>query len=132
MLRKVVADHPRDCHERLPEALWSYRTSARLSTDVTPFMLVYETEAVLPLEVELPALRMTVAAQLDPDHEYYVAGRIAALEALDEHRRKAEKKLRRYHGQVARYYDRRANIRQFILRMLVLCNTRKVRADLPI
>ena len=61
VLRKTVADHQRDWHERLPEALWSYRTSARVSTGVTLFMLVYGTEAILPLEVELPALRMAIA-----------------------------------------------------------------------
>lgn len=52
MLRKMVGDHQCDWHERLSEALWSYHTSAHVSTGVTHFLLVYGTEAILPLEIE--------------------------------------------------------------------------------
>ncbi|KAA3473066.1 Integrase, catalytic core [Gossypium australe] len=45
-------------HEKLPFALYAYRTSVRTSTGATPFSLVYGMEAVLPIEVEIPSLRV--------------------------------------------------------------------------
>ena len=53
-----------------------------MSTSTTPFMLVYGPEAVLPVEIELPSLRITAAANLSPDDKQYVRNRIAVLEAL--------------------------------------------------
>ena len=82
MLRKTVSESQKDWHERIHEALWSYRTSTRRSTGTTPFNLVYGAEAVLPIEIELPSLRITAAAELTPEDERYVKNRIAALENL--------------------------------------------------
>ena len=48
----------------LPYALHGYRTTVRSSTGATPFSLVYGMEAVLPLEVEIPSLRVIMEAKL--------------------------------------------------------------------
>ena len=64
MLRKTVSEKQIDWHEHIHEALWSYRTSNRTSTGTTLFMLVYGAEAVLPVELELPSLRISAAADL--------------------------------------------------------------------
>jgi transposase InsO family protein len=56
ILKKIVTKHKRDWHDRLFEALWAYRVTVRTPTQSTPYSLVFGTEAVLPLEVELPAL----------------------------------------------------------------------------
>lgn len=130
MLWKTVADHQDDWHERLPEALWSYRTSVRVSTGVTPFMLVYRTEAILPSEVELSALRMTTVSQLSLEQAEYVASRIASLEAIDEHRHVAGEKLMKYHKAMMRKYNWDIELHKFSLEMLVLCNTHEVRTGL--
>jgi hypothetical protein len=42
----------------LSEALWAYHISKHSATKVTPFELVYRQEAVLPVEVNLEALRI--------------------------------------------------------------------------
>ncbi|MCO5574823.1 hypothetical protein L7F22_028616 [Adiantum nelumboides] len=39
-------------------ALWAYRTSFKVSTQFTPYHLVYGQEALLPIEVELGSLRV--------------------------------------------------------------------------
>ena len=54
----------RDWSDRLPYALWGYRTTVRTSTGATPFSLVYGSEAVLPVEVELKSLRITMESKL--------------------------------------------------------------------
>ncbi|KAH9295443.1 hypothetical protein KI387_039031, partial [Taxus chinensis] len=46
------------------------------------------TEAIIPLEVELPSLRISLRDYLDKDEDYRVA-RLAELELLDEKRMRA-------------------------------------------
>ena len=42
----------------MPSVLWAYRTSVKTSTGFTPFQLAYGKEALLPVEVELPTMKM--------------------------------------------------------------------------
>ena len=44
--------------DELPNVLWSIRTTAKSSTGETPFMMVYGAEAVLPIEMCEPTLRV--------------------------------------------------------------------------
>uniref|UniRef100_A0A2N9FKG7 Uncharacterized protein n=1 Tax=Fagus sylvatica TaxID=28930 RepID=A0A2N9FKG7_FAGSY len=53
----------KDWHEHLPYALCAYRTSVRTSVGATPYSLVYGMEAVLPVEVEIPSLRILSQTQ---------------------------------------------------------------------
>ena len=72
----------KDWHEMLPFALMAYRTSIRTSTGTTPYSLVYGTEAVLPVEVEIPSLR--VLAETDLDEVEWVRKRVDQLNLIDE------------------------------------------------
>jgi hypothetical protein len=49
----------------LYSALWAYRTSVKTATDFSHFQLVYGLEAVLPIECQIPSLKLVV--QLLPD-----------------------------------------------------------------
>ena len=58
-VKKIIAKARktyRDWHEKLPFVLHAYRTRVRMSTEATPYSLVYEIEVVLPIEVEIPSL----------------------------------------------------------------------------
>ena len=44
--------------EELPSVLWAYRTTPRVLTDESSFNLAYGIEAVIPIEVELPSMRV--------------------------------------------------------------------------
>ncbi|RDX73709.1 hypothetical protein CR513_46645, partial [Mucuna pruriens] len=54
----------KDWHDMLPYTLHKYFTLIRTSTGATPYSLVYGTEAVLPIEVEIPSLRVLAEAEL--------------------------------------------------------------------
>jgi len=41
ILTKIMHQHRRDWAEKLPEALWAYRTIWRDTTEHTPYQLVY-------------------------------------------------------------------------------------------
>ena len=49
-----------DWSEKLPFALWVYRTSFRTSTGATSYSLVYGMEAVLPIEIKMGSLRVAL------------------------------------------------------------------------
>ena len=53
-----------DWSEKLPFALWAYRTSFRTSIEATPYSLVYGIEAVLPVEIEMGSLRVALEQQI--------------------------------------------------------------------
>src|SRR3954468_12214142 len=63
IVQKMVVTY-KDWHEMLPFALHGYRTSVHTSTGATPFSLVYGMEAVLPVEVEIPSLRVLMETKL--------------------------------------------------------------------
>ncbi|CAL8991156.1 unnamed protein product, partial [Prunus brigantina] len=82
LLKKVVGRTKKDWHERINEALWAYRTTYRTPTQATPYSLVYGVEAVLPLESQIPSLRMAVQEGLTDEENAKL--RLQELEALDE------------------------------------------------
>ena len=57
----------KDWHEMLLFSLHGYRTSAHTSTGATPFSLVYGMEAIIPIEVQIPSLRIMKDAGLNED-----------------------------------------------------------------
>lgn len=52
-------------HEKLPYVLLGYRTIIRTYTRTTPYMLVYDSEAVIHAEVEIPSVRIIQEIGLD-------------------------------------------------------------------
>ncbi|KAJ9175394.1 hypothetical protein P3X46_013956, partial [Hevea brasiliensis] len=73
-----------DWHDMLPYALHAYRTSVRTSTGATPYSLVYGMEAVLPIEVEIPSLRILKESGIDKSE--WIQSRLDQLNLLDEKR----------------------------------------------
>lgn len=56
----MVGKHKSNLHIQLFLALWAYLTYARTTTSFIPFQLVYGLEAVLPIEWEIPSLKLGV------------------------------------------------------------------------
>ena len=44
--------------------MWAYCTTYRTPTQATPYSLVYGVEVVLPLERQIPSLRITIQARI--------------------------------------------------------------------
>jgi hypothetical protein len=57
-LRKRLEGAAGNWVDVLPSVLWSYRTTHRTATGETPFQLTYGTEAVIPVEIGEPSLRV--------------------------------------------------------------------------
>ena len=59
-----MVETSRDWSEKLPFALWAYRTSFRTSTRATPFSLVYGMDTLVPIEIEMRSLRVALEQQI--------------------------------------------------------------------
>ena len=67
---------------RTGEVLCAHRATFRTPTQATPYSLVYGVEVVLPLEYQIPSLRIAIQEGLS--NEDNVCLRLEELEALDE------------------------------------------------
>ena len=53
-----------DWDTTLSSALWAYRTSFKTSVQATAFRLAYGLEAVMPVEFQIPSLRILVKERM--------------------------------------------------------------------
>ena len=124
LLKKVVAKSKRDWHERVEEALWAYRIIYRTPTQATPYSLVYGVEAILPLEHQIPSLRIAIQEGLY--NEDNVRLRLEELEALDEKRLEAQQCLKCYQARISRTFNKKVRPRSFQVGDLVLVVRRPI------
>ena len=80
-----MGDSKRNWDTKLTATLWAYRTNFRVTTQATPFSLVYGIEATIPIEFEVKSLRVVVDLRLTDKQS--LKDRLVSLEALDENRR---------------------------------------------
>ncbi|KAK8505743.1 hypothetical protein V6N12_024726 [Hibiscus sabdariffa] len=113
-IKKIVAKMAvtyKDWHEKLSFALLAYRTSVRTSTGATPFSLVYGMEAVLPIKVEIPSLR--VLSELNLEEAEWIQARYDQLNLIEEKRLKAIQHGMIYQKRMMGAYDKRVHPREF-------------------
>ena len=83
ILAKMLVTY-KDWAEKLTFALWGYRTSIRASIRATPYSLVYGSEAVLSIKVEIQFLRVLVETKVL--EEDWAKERYEQLALIDEKR----------------------------------------------
>ena len=66
-------------------ALWAYRTTFKITTQATPFSLVYGLEATLPIEFEVESLQVAVESCLTDSQS--LRNNLTTLEEIDERKR---------------------------------------------
>ena len=102
MLQRIVGVHKSNWNLMLFPTLWAYRTSVKDATGFTPFQLVYGLEATLPIECEIPSLKLAV--ELLPNTTA-LEERLLYLERLDETRRLASLAIETQKKRVKAHFD---------------------------
>ncbi|XP_059658640.1 uncharacterized protein LOC132304962 [Cornus florida] len=111
IIEKMIKDKPRRWHETLSEALWAYRNSKRTGTGVTPYMLTYGHDAVLPMEMKVKSARVAFQNNLTPAD--YTQAMLVELKDLDEFRRDALDHIIAHKKKVMRIYNKRVKPKSF-------------------
>ncbi|XP_056690121.1 uncharacterized protein [Spinacia oleracea] len=104
--------------DELANVLWSIRTTAKNSTGETPFLLAYGAEAVLPIEMCEPTLRVML---YDESANWEMMK--VALDLLPEVRGNAALRQKLYKIRMAREYNKKVSNRvpkvgDFVLRKM--------------
>ena len=122
-----MVETSRDWSEKLPFALWAYRTSFRTSTGAMPYPLVYGMEAVLPVEIEMGSLRVTLEQQISETEQ--AQSRFDQLSLLDERRLREADHVQAYQRKMARAFKKRVKPRPLQRGDLVLRILRGLAGD---
>ena len=102
----------------LPFTLHGYRTSARTSTGATPFSLVYGMEAVLPIEVQIPSLRIMKDVNLNEDD--WIQTQLDQLNLIDEKRLTAICHGQTYQKRMIRAFNKKVKPQEYQVGDLVI------------
>ncbi len=76
--------------------LWSYRTTPRRATGESPFSLTFGAEAIIPVEVKHPSVKIQVF-----NEEGNNLGLRTKLDLIDEHKEMAELRRKAFQQRVA-------------------------------
>ena len=104
IIQKMVVTY-KDWHEMLPFALHAYHTAVQTSTGATSYTLVYGMEVVMPLEVEIPSLRVLIDSKLKEVEWAQV--RYEQLKLINEKRITAICHHQLYQKRMAKSYDKK-------------------------
>ena len=64
LLKKFISSSKRDWNEKFSECLWAYRMTIRPPIGNTLFSLVYGCEKIIPLEIQMPSLRVALTTKM--------------------------------------------------------------------
>ena len=118
ILTKTISSAGTDWNTKLFAALWAYRTAYKVTTNAMPFQLVYGQEAILPIELEVPSLRIAVEYRLEDIESLQF--HLSQLEKLDELWAQALLTMEAIQKRRRSYYDSKLKLKTFKPNDLVL------------
>ena len=108
ILAKMVVTN-KDWAKKLPFTLCGYRTSIRTSIGTTPYSLVYGSEAMLPIEVEIQSLRVLVETKVL--EEDWAKVRYEQLALIDKKWGRAQYHAQGYQKRIAKAFNKKLKLR---------------------
>ena len=120
IIQKMLVTY-KDWHGMLPLALHGYRTTARTSTGATPYSVVYGMEVVLPIEVQIPSLRIMKDTGLSEDD--WIQTRLDQLNLIDEKRLTAVCHCQTYQKRMIKAFNKKVRRQVYQVRDLVIKRT---------
>ncbi|XP_075091753.1 uncharacterized protein LOC142171928 [Nicotiana tabacum] len=107
-LKKRLEKSKGNWPEELPGVLWAYRTTAKTATGETPFLFVYGSEALIPVEIGEPSTRFTLATEESNDEELRTN-----LDLLKQRREATLIRMAAQKQIIERYYNIKAHLKYF-------------------
>ncbi|GKU94475.1 hypothetical protein SLEP1_g7971 [Rubroshorea leprosula] len=101
--------------DELNNVLWAYRTTSRTATGETPYHLAFGTEAVIPVKIGVPSLRINCFEPVQNERLLR-----ENLDFLDEVREQSRLRTLAYKQRIANLYNKRVRPRNFKVGDLVL------------
>lgn len=113
----MVDKHKSNWHIMMFPTLWAYRTAVKTATGFTPFHLVHGVESILPIECEIPSLKLPIEllpnTSAEEEHFLY-------LSQLDEDRQASAMANESHKKWIKAQYDQSVRPQTFVEGDLVL------------
>ncbi|CAL2258451.1 unnamed protein product [Prunus armeniaca] len=90
----------------LSDALWAYFTSPGSVIGFSPYLLVYGSDDISPVEITVPTAKVSAVNDLEWDAKSCSDWHLLNLEVVDEKGVEVEKRMALYHKTVAQAYNR--------------------------
>ena len=103
ILKRSIAEHHRNWHTVLYQALWADRVTPKSSIGNSPLFLVYGIEAILPPNLFLPLLQLAQVVQEIECSSF--EERINMLLKLEEERENAKRHFMKHQQIVKSWFD---------------------------
>ena len=84
ILKKMKHEYGGKWSAHLTNVLWAYRSSLKTATRFSPFSLIYGTEAISPVELVIPTLRVVLEGIQEDTDSTSNKGRLVDLEGPEE------------------------------------------------
>ena len=114
-LKAKLEENKGDWPEELPMVPWPYNTTPRTTTGESPYMLTYDCEAMVPVEVGRGSFRRD-----NFEEEANEVNQRLHLDMLEEVRRESQVRLTAYQQRTTRFYNRKVKARPLKVGDLVL------------
>lgn len=131
MLAKIINYSKRDWERRMYEALWAYRIVYKTPTGCSPFSLVYGSKVMVPIELEVPSLRVTIQQGLVSSEQANMQRRLQKLAYLEGKRLHVQQNIQLYQARMARAFDKVVKEREFKKGNLIIVKRREVMVANP-
>ena len=131
ILKKMKHEYGGKWSDHLTDVLWACRSSMKIAIGFSPFSLIYGIEAISPVKLVVPMLKVMLRENQEDIEEENNERRLAYLEGLEEERELAKRRSQRYQQRMAKAYAQAVHPRAFTEGQLVLRTAKHVRRNLP-
>ncbi|KAM1040670.1 hypothetical protein ACFX2C_029930 [Malus domestica] len=114
-LKKSFIDKKGKWPDELPGCLWAYCITKRRATSETPFSLAFGSEAIIPPNIIVPSINTLLLSI-----EQNIKEMVINLDLTEERREQTITRIAAYKQQLISSYNKRAKMRQFQPRDLIL------------
>jgi hypothetical protein len=117
IIKKVLDENKKSWHVHLKYALWENHIGTKNSIGMSPFQMVYGTNAVLPINLALPMMKLWQDHKEEPND---VTRRINQLIKVQQHRVEIDEWLQKYQDDMKALFNHRVKEKYFLPGDLVL------------
>ena len=92
ILKKMKQEYGGKWSDHLADVLWACKISIKMAMGFSLFSLVYETEAINPMELVVPTPKVVLEESQEETEDTINERRLADLEGVEEERELAKKR----------------------------------------
>jgi transposase InsO family protein len=117
IIKKTLQENKKSWHNKLVFSLWADILTTKRSIGMSPYQLVYGTEAVFPTSLGVPVMKLLQEMQVEPNDSQR---RINQMIHLQQSREEVYNKTQVVQERIKKIFDKRTKEDDFVLGDLVL------------